>query len=82
MNLADSWYNSLDGDQVVAKPLTFTEEKQTYIHVSSGIRTQDPSVIVAEEICCLTSNSHCDRPSLFVVAVKDLNIPRLIIFSE
>jgi hypothetical protein len=51
---AHRWWNSLDGDQPVAKPLpTHKQNKRTDMHASSGIRTHDPSVRAGEDGSCL-----------------------------
>jgi hypothetical protein len=53
------------GDQPVARPLhthnTYRTNAHTDIHASSGIRTNDPSVRVGEDISCLRPRRHCDR---------------------
>jgi hypothetical protein len=59
------------GDQPVARPLpthrtTQTQNKRTDIHVSSGIRTHDPSVRPSEDSSRFRLRSHCDRPLLFL----------------
>jgi hypothetical protein len=40
-----------------------TEQTQTDIHTSSGIRTHDPSVRSVENITCLRPRDNCGRPS-------------------
>jgi hypothetical protein len=40
---------------------TQTEQTQTKIHASSGIRTHDPIVGVGEDGSCLRPRGHCDR---------------------
>jgi hypothetical protein len=55
----------------VAKPLPIqdnsnTEETQTYIHASSGIRTYDPSVWAAEDISYFRPRGRCDQHQVYV----------------
>jgi hypothetical protein len=52
-------------DKPVARPLPThrtvqTQNKHTQIHVSSGIRTYDPSVWVGEDRSCLRARDHYD----------------------
>jgi hypothetical protein len=67
MDLTHCWKDSLDGRLPCRKAATFTqdntntEETQTDIHASSGIRTHDSNVWAAQEILCLRSRSHCDQ---------------------
>jgi hypothetical protein len=43
-----------------------TEQKQTNIHVLSGIRIHDPSVRGSENSSFLRPCGHCDRPTIFM----------------
>jgi hypothetical protein len=52
------------GNQPVSRPLPTHRTTQTDIHVSSGIRTHDPSVWAGEDGSCLRLHGHCDRPLL------------------
>jgi hypothetical protein len=50
------------GDYPVARPLpTNRTNAHTNIHVSSGIRTYDPSVRASENSSCLRPRGHRDR---------------------
>jgi hypothetical protein len=50
-------------DQPATRPLPNknTEQTQTDIHASSGIRTHGPSVRASEDSSCLRPRSHCDQ---------------------
>jgi hypothetical protein len=43
------------------KDTTNTEETQTDMHASSGVRTHNPSVRSSEDSSCLRPRGHCDR---------------------
>jgi hypothetical protein len=50
------------GDQPVARPLpTHGINAHTDVHISSGIRTRDPSVRAGEDGSCLRPRGHRDR---------------------
>jgi hypothetical protein len=66
-------------DQPVARPLpeyrtTQTHNKRTYIHASSGIRTQDPNVWAGEDSSCLRPRGHWERLSPYYMAVYVRNL--------
>jgi hypothetical protein len=59
-------YEFLDWDQPVAMPLpahrtTETQNKHTDIHVLSGIRTHDPTVLAGEECSRFRRRGHRDQ---------------------
>jgi hypothetical protein len=62
-----SWKESLDGRSALSQGhLPTHDNKTTYetrrnSHVSSGIRTDEPSVYEGEDISCLRPRGHCPR---------------------
>jgi hypothetical protein len=67
LNLYTVSKGSFDGGSARRKAATYTQKNtnteytRTDIHVSSGIRTHDPSVTAAEDGSCLRPRGHCDR---------------------
>jgi hypothetical protein len=67
-------------DQPIARPLlkkdmTNTEYKHTDVHISSGIRTHDPSVRARETVRALDRPAKCDRrsfPHPFLIMIYTL----------
>jgi hypothetical protein len=54
--------DSLDGESAHRNVATYTQHNtNTDIHISSGIRTHDPSVQAGEGSSCSRPRSHCDR---------------------
>jgi hypothetical protein len=59
------------GDQPVASHRI--KAYKTNIHVLSGIRTHDPSVLAGEDSSCLRLRGHCDRQCICVyICVCDI----------
>jgi hypothetical protein len=77
----------LDGGSDRRKAATYpqdntnTEQKQTNIHASSGIRTHDLSAGAGEDSSCLRSRGHCDRlfPTLVLVTQKPGRLCGLVV---
>jgi hypothetical protein len=68
LNLYTVGRTSWKGDQPVAKPLLAHTGQHNHrinarIHVSNGIRTQDPSFRAGEDSSCLRPRGHCDQPN-------------------
>jgi hypothetical protein len=68
------------GDQPFARPLstprtTQTQKKtHTDIHVSNGIRSQDPSALAGEDGSCLRTRGHCDRTEIIVDPINEVDL--------
>jgi hypothetical protein len=73
--------DSLGGGSARHKATTYTQnntkenKRKQYIHASSGIRTQDPSIRATEYSSCLRYRSHCDRLFNTHAKIKRLSDP-------
>jgi hypothetical protein len=68
------------GDRLVAMQVTYTQNKHTYIHALSGIRTRDPSVRADENDSCLRLHGHCDRHIIYshcTLCVVHINVRQI-----
>jgi t-SNARE complex subunit (syntaxin) len=53
---------------------------QTHIHVSSGIRTHDPSVRSVEDSTCLRPRGHWDRHFIIIIIVVVVVVVVVVVF--